>query len=418
MKLLHIFILYFFLFTFAHQSHAISHPTWWSVQSIDTMKYSRDAAREKLRDPTFDSFINSQALYAAEMGATHLAIGTPYDEEFLPYLKRWVHAARGAGLKVWFRGNWAGWEGWFNYPKISRTQHLQKTQNFVASHPELFEDNDIFTACPECENGGPGDPRINRDLVGHRNFLIQEHEMLNNSFQQIGKNVTFNYNSMNLDVAKLVMDRNTTAKLGGIVTVDHYIRVPDQFATDLRAIAETSGGDIILGEFGAPIPDIVRFNNEEEQAAWMDAALRTISYVPEVKGINYWVLTGGSTELISFRGQAKKAVGSITNYFKPRYVQGKIISPHNKPVPSAIVSSNHRQVLSNDDGTFTLPYLGETPPTLHISATNYKSTEVRPEINQPTQIVVERTQKDFLTTIQESLANLLRPFYRLRMPLF
>ncbi|MDP3888564.1 MAG: hypothetical protein Q8Q24_00825, partial [bacterium] len=92
-------------------------------KSIDTMKYSRDIAREKLNDPSFDKVIDTQVKNIADTGATHVAIATPYDEEFLPILKRWVSSARKYNLKVWFRGNWSGWEGWFDYPKIDRSTH-------------------------------------------------------------------------------------------------------------------------------------------------------------------------------------------------------------------------------------------------------------------------------------------------------
>ena len=60
----------------------------WTFQSIDTMKYSRDVAREKLYDPSFDAIIDRQVGAIAETGATHVAIAVPYDEEFVPFLER------------------------------------------------------------------------------------------------------------------------------------------------------------------------------------------------------------------------------------------------------------------------------------------------------------------------------------------
>ena len=143
-------------------------PTWWKIQSIDTMKYSRDKAREKLADPSFDAIIEMQIRDIAQTGATHVAIGTPYDNEFLPFLKRWVDTARKYNLKIWFRGNFSGWEGWFDYPPISREEHLKLTEKFIKENNNLFKDGDIFISCPECENGGPGDPRQTNDIEGHR----------------------------------------------------------------------------------------------------------------------------------------------------------------------------------------------------------------------------------------------------------
>ena len=109
--------------TLASQTIIIN-PRFWEVQSIDTMKYSRDLSREKLKDPSFDTVIDRQVKAIAETGATHVAISTPYDEEFLPILKRWASAARNYNLKIWFRGNWSGWEKWFDYKSISREEHI------------------------------------------------------------------------------------------------------------------------------------------------------------------------------------------------------------------------------------------------------------------------------------------------------
>src|SRR4029078_6551995 len=63
------------------------------VQSIDTMKYSRDLALQALKDPQFQNTINKQMSDIAATGATHVAIGTPYDEKFYPILQKWVIAA-------------------------------------------------------------------------------------------------------------------------------------------------------------------------------------------------------------------------------------------------------------------------------------------------------------------------------------
>ena len=145
----------------------------WEIKSIDTVKYSRDLAREKLKDSSFDQTIDDQVRLISGTGATHLAVGTPYDKEFLPFLKRWITAARKYNLKVWFRGNLSGWEGWFNYKKISRDEHTKMIQEFILTNGELFENGDVFSACTECENGGPGDPRKTDDVNNFRSFLIE-----------------------------------------------------------------------------------------------------------------------------------------------------------------------------------------------------------------------------------------------------
>ncbi len=295
----------------------------WSVRSIDTMKESRDLAREKSGDTSFDATIDQQVKAIAETGATHVAIATPYDAEFVPYLTRWVTAARAHGLHIWFRGNLAGWERWFEYRALSRAEHTAGIVTFIKANPSLFENGDLFTSCPECENGGPGDPRQTGDVVGHRTFLISESQAAAAAFRAIGKNVSVSYPSMNYDVAKLVMDKETTRALGGVVGIDHYVKSPAQLAADIESLRESSGGYIFLSEFGAPIPDIHGAMTAEEQATWIRDALETVSQIPSVIGVNYWVNVGGSTALWSQAGVARPAVAVLKDYYSRLVVKIK-----------------------------------------------------------------------------------------------
>ena len=311
-------ILLFVIFTFYPKTAKNTEQTahFWQVQSIDTMKYSRDVAREKLGDASFDRIIDRQTRDIADTKATHVAIGTPYDDEFLPFLKRWVSTAREYKLKVWFRGNWSGWEKWFGYKSIDRKTHIEKTIKFILENADLFEDGDIFTSCNECENGGPGDPRHNGDALGHREFLIDEYNATRNAFEKIGKKVASNYNSMNGDVANLIMDKETTKALGGIVVVDHYVGSPEQLIIDIKMLSRKSGGKIVLGEFGAPIPDIHGKMNEEGQSGWIEEVLQNLFNLEDVIGLNYWTNVGSSTQLWDAKGNPRPAVEIIKRYYK------------------------------------------------------------------------------------------------------
>lgn len=308
------FTLFFYSKTSTKFTSKVEEPVF-QIRSVDTVKYSRDLAREKINSSTFDLTIDSQVREIKELGTTHVALGTPYDSEFKPYLKKWVIAARRYGLKVWFRGNFSGWEQWFDYPSIDRPAHIAATEKFILDNPDLFEDEDIFTSCPECENGGSGDPRQTGDIAGFRAFLIDEYKISNSAFTKINKLVKVGYYSMNYDVAKLIMDPATTASLGGIVAIDHYVAFPDQLITDTKKIASSSGGKVVLGEFGAPIPDLNGNMTEAEQADWIKNVLQGLSTVPEVIGVNYWVGVGGSTQIWDDNGNPKKAVDIIKKYY-------------------------------------------------------------------------------------------------------
>ncbi|MGH7203685.1 MAG: hypothetical protein ACREHC_04555, partial [Candidatus Levyibacteriota bacterium] len=205
--------------------------TLWKYQCIDTMKDSRDNARAWINNPDTDATIAAQMKTIKSLGATCVAIDTPYDAEFLPYLSKWVAAARVENLHIWFRGNFSGWEGWFNYPKITSTQdYFTKLDTFITTNPQLFRDGDIFTAAPEAENGGPFSPVNFPQYPAYRQFLIDEYTTEQKAFGAIKKNMTLNWFSMNGDMANQMYDQTTVDQTGDLITIDHYVRDPADMA--------------------------------------------------------------------------------------------------------------------------------------------------------------------------------------------
>jgi hypothetical protein len=383
------------------QVFAQTQSTWWDIQSIDTMKYSRDYAREKNHSNAFLEIIDTQVKDIAATGATHVAIATPYDEEFLPFLKSWVEAARKYGLNVWFRGNWSGWEQWFGYNKITREEHIKKSGEFVNKNSSLFENGDIFSACPECENGGPGDPRVTMDIAGHRKFLIEEYTALKNEFIKAGKNVQSNFSPMNGDVAKLIMDEETTKALGGLVVIDHYVETPAKLINDINYLAGRSGGKIFLGEFGVPIPDINGRMTEKEQADWINTALDALVKDKNVVGINYWVNIDGSTSIWSSTGKPRQAVETLTKYFKPKLVEGVVINEIGKPLKNVKVKDAIYEVKTKEDGKFAIKYIDEKSG-ITVSVDGYMTKYISPiSQNEMQKIVLIKEQETAMFRIQK-----------------
>lgn len=348
----------------------------FDFQVIDTMKYSRDLSREKLHDSSFDITIDAQMNSIAETGATHVAIDTPYDAEFLPMLSRWAHSARAHGLSVWFRGNWSGWEGWFGYPRMEREAHIAKTEKFITDHPDLFRDGDLFSSCPECENGSSGDPRVTGNVEEYRKFLIEEYGKTRSAFEKIGKNVQSNLFSMNGDVAKLVMDTKTTKALDGIVTVDHYVKTPEQLAADILEIAELSGGKVFLGEFGAPIPDIHGSMTDAEQAKWVAASLDYLRRSGVVEGVNYWLNVGGTTEIWRSNGAERDAVSAIRLRYRPNIIYGSIRDEFDRPLKDVLVRCDLEETISDVDGRFAVHFISQGSKQCSVSTSGYISKNV------------------------------------------
>ncbi len=289
----------------------------WQIKSIDTMKYSRDLSGQALGDSTFDTTIDTQVKAIAQTGANTVAIATPYDDKFVPVLTRWVVAARRYNLHVWFRGNFSAWEGWFGQDNnLTRDEHLKMTRSFIQKNPGLFVDGDFFSPCPECENGGPGDPRATGDVSGFRKFMTDEKQACDESFRKIGKEVDCSLWSMNMDVARLVMDEATAKAMGGVVAIDHYVKSPQKLTGDIRDLEKQAQAKVFLGELGVPIPDINGKMTDQEQADWLAAALLELSKDPQVIGLSYWTSFGGSTAIFNDDNSSKLAAGVLEKYFK------------------------------------------------------------------------------------------------------
>lgn len=385
---------------------------WWEVQAVDTMKYSRDNSRQYLSNQKVaKQVVEQQVQQIAEVGATHIAIATPYDAEFLPILRLWVAEARKHNLKVWFRGNWSGWEGWFDYPKISRKEHLEKSKAFISNNPELFVDGDIFSACPECENGGPGDPRMNNDKAGHQKFLKDEHDAMLEAFEEIEKEVDVSYNSMNGDVAKLIMDPATTKALGGLVVVDHYVRTSQQLVTDVEKYAVQSQAEVFLGEFGAPIPDLQGNMTEKQQAEWLRETLQGLTEVTQLRGMSYWTNRGGSTAIWNDTGKPRQAVAVLAEFFKPVLVTGTVTNVDGVMLSEAVIVSKHKQAVSSADGSFTLPIIEETGE-VEISKEGYLPQKIVFSKDAPSlgNIVLIEEKISWKTRITRYVRNLLEKF--------
>ena len=386
----------------------------FTVQSVDTMKYSRDRAREALKNPSYQTLIDNEVRAVADTGATHIALATPYDEEFVPVLKMWVSSARKQGLSVWFRGNFSGWEGWFDYQKIDRTTHLKMTEAFITSHPDLFSDGDIFTPCPECENGGPGDPRQTRDTAGFKKFLIDERIVSLNDFSKINKKVQTTYTSMNGDVARLIMDPATTDALGNVVVVDHYVPTVAQFGKDILAMSTTSQGDVALGEFGAPIPDLQGDLSPTDQAGFVEGLLGELyKQSDHIVAVNYWSLNDSSTALLDGTNESTKrpVYDTLKTFYKASYVTGTVKNSIGDALPNMPITVQGKypySTVTDKDGYYQV-FVPFTDTVVTIGGGDYpviKATYLRLEVPKTYNIILVPLHPSFLYQIRESMLSM------------
>lgn len=365
----------------------------WQICSIDTMKTSRDLAREKLNDPSYDDEIKFQLHLIKQTGANYVAIDTPYNDEFLPYLKRWVNMARAENLHVWFRGNWSEWEGWFGYPKnMTPEQHLQKTADFIQHHPELFADGDIFDACPECENAlwWP-QPDKNHD---YNQFIKSQHQSTSLAFQKINKKVITNIASIIGGRAKEVLDQSSLDALDKRVSIDHYIK-DIQGMSDYLDYFKNRQTKVVVSEFGAPIPDINGNMTEDQQAEFVNQIFKLLyQNRDQVDGVNYYVLSKGTTELLNDDGSPRKAFNVVRNYFSPEVITGKITNPLGDKLANIKVKlADDTFAQTNQDGSYILPLPPQTAE-LTVDHPDYQEQKVTIGQKQNGEMVIQ----DFVIT--------------------
>ena len=184
-------------------------------------------------------------------------------------------------------------------------------------HSEIFKDGDIFTPCPECEYGGPGNPLFTGDIEGYRKFMVDEYNMMQDSFSKINKKVTFNQFSINPDVAKIIYDDELLGKTGNTITLDYFTKNTKQLNDGLNYFHENfPNAKIIIGEFGAPLPNINGLMTEEEQAKFIDQIMNLALSKNYVIGMNYWVDLNGSTALFNDDLSTRSAATVVKRHYK------------------------------------------------------------------------------------------------------
>jgi hypothetical protein len=286
------------------------------------------------------------------------------------------------------------------------SEHIQKTTAFIKNHPELFEDGDAFTGCPECENGAQGDPRQTGKVDEYRHFLIDEHIQMAQAFASIHKNVNTSLMSMNKDVADLVMDQPTASGVGGFVTIDHYVKDPSQLVKDVDALAAKTKAKIVLGEFGAPIPDLNGNLSADDQAKWIDQALKGLLTSHNLYGLSYWTNEDGSTAIWNDAHAPKPAVETLTKYYMPLQLFGSIKDELGFGINGVVIEANNRKYEAKD-GEYLIPIYGYQTVTFKRSGYDDKKIQFKKDSNQRQDVILKNQHPNqfysFWATIRRAI---------------
>lgn len=312
----------------------------WSIQSTDTMKWSKD----KVEGQKSQTDINSLLATDAKLNVTHVALSTPYDaaSAYSPpavdgYKMKFVTAIRGQGFKVWHRQHWNAWEGDYSdhgFTKITSkttpsrplgtapnvlngtdtSSYLYLTYNYIKTHASEYAAGDIFTPVAEPENGGISTATTDQFNTrgDFRQFLRDSVTVCNEAFASIGLGgklfIGFWGNSRYTAVNSL--DERTVDGFT-YLDVDHYQEDPTLMQSDLTTLWNDYGAPIIIGEWGN-----IWDSDPAANASRVDSIYAVFAGMPNIHGVNYWDDIGGSYESLLNSDFTVKPNGQVVaSYF-------------------------------------------------------------------------------------------------------
>jgi len=303
--------------------------TPFAIQSVDVMKYSKDA----VCGPPSAATINTMTDRIASTGANFIAISTPYDDpacgSAMNLTNAWVASARAKKLHVWFRHMGLSFEGIYDVTKTKDlAAYTQQIVNYIYANPNQFQDGDIFTPTPEPDSAGIYGvtycPTICQfsSAAEYNSWIQSTQAAVKAAFAKLGKNVKVGYyghsgyivwGENNPDwTGKGFLTQATVDSMDGVIAMDSY---PETYGSNIGnsldgAHARWPNAQLVIGEWGtiSATSDAVRV---QEVNNTMSAVER-----PYVNGINYWNLgPSGNEGLLDANLNPIPSFQAVTNYY-------------------------------------------------------------------------------------------------------
>lgn len=285
-------------------TQTISKSKTWEIQSIDSMKETKD----RVENQRSDDFINRWLDAAVELGATHVAIDTPMTSpkgnQSIDYTRKWLQPLRGRGLKVNHRHPILSMEGDYGVHKDPNQDFVRIIDAYIRTNRDFFQDGDLF-GIPEITNVGINGVNCssncifsNKDLF---NLFLQKYTIqTRQAFSDIGLSgvrvggfegydgfIAAGLNNPNWQ-GKSFLDHQTVEIFGNIIAIDHYPKNIATMDSDLRVIQSIwPGRKLFIGECGM-------INGESPME--FRQCLEVFRQHTEIFGMNYWHMGMGGPE--------------------------------------------------------------------------------------------------------------------------
>lgn len=328
-------------FTPSYTQPALPTPTsGWNINAVDaqitTKNWNQDATK----------CANEVAAMKA-LGANYISIACPLDNP--TYYKRWCDAIHNAGLKVYHRAHFNGWEGDNGYTvHVDGTEYQARFYKFVLDNASCFQSGDMVAMCCEANRADNAGNQVFRtsgsfDYSKYNTFMKNQVAIANKAFTDASITgvhtwgVSHSLSNLNLNGQFLdsgdggningLTDSDITTYFAGRLSIDHYLsdtyrqasKYWLKYGSDMDKIHTAfPNAKLMLSEWGY---HTTTTTTDDEQYAVYDGVLTQLRLKDYIVGFSAWnhmgqaqssLFTDASGSIVT---PGRPAVNAITRAF-------------------------------------------------------------------------------------------------------
>ncbi len=309
----------------------------WKLQSVDTMKWSKDTMRGQKTESEILSLVKKDK----KLGLTHMTVDCPYDDysDYDPviesgYKEKWLNNIRANNMNVWHRQHFNEWEGDYDFQKITprttpsralgdaagvlagtdTSSWLYLHYNYIKTHSSEFVAGDIFSPIAEIENAGYAGATTDQfsDAMELWEFIRDLITVCNRAFADIGLEDEI-YIGFFGHSGYTVMNKidEFTVDCEKFLSIDHYVFDDTTMSSDLDTIIDYFDVPLHIGEWGN-----YQDSDETTNATLVTTIYNVFSGKTDIFGVSYWDDIGGSYEsLLNSDLTEKENYYAVQNFF-------------------------------------------------------------------------------------------------------
>jgi hypothetical protein len=280
--------------------------------------------------------------FAKMLGATHVAIGVPYDNG--DQWDKWVDAAHNNGLSVIGRSHWNSQEGDNGAPdNLTPGQYITNTDGFLNTHKSHLKPGDVFIYCVEPEQGHYWSRTYGSNWSGNATAMAEYNKFIQDGINH-GKQILSSIGGIDTSLVSvngdmLMLLSQDTVNLMTAVAVDHYTEnenngpkhtydlkyMHDKMVADLDRFYNKWHKPIYIGEWGFTI------NSDEVSDDWQKTVYTDLLGIfagnSNIYGVNIWNFMGDTSRILNDSSGTPTTLRPAADIVKAYFTGGTITVP-------------------------------------------------------------------------------------------